>query len=279
MRTRKCLTWAQKPAPTSTWSFKALPVQPHNVYIADICASVVEEGRDKFGFVPVVIDESGQLPFEDGFFDIVYCSSVIEHVTVPKEEVWSLKSGRAFKKQSLQRQEVFAVEVQRLGKQYFVQTPYRHFPIESHTLLPFAGWLPRPVLVPLLKFTNRFWLKQTSPDWHLLNKREMGALFQDAHIVTEKSCFITNSPSWRSKSVPDDWVVARLERLGVRLASSPEHPLIHAHGVLLYIVAMCRVVAHIDQALLIDSVAARHRPNATRNTVTSAGFTPANRAA
>ena len=59
----------------------------------------------------------------------------------------------------------------------------------------------------------------------------------------------------------------------------PEHPLIHAHGVLLYVVAMYRVVAHIDQALLIDSVAARHRHNATRNTVTSAGFTPANRAA
>jgi len=169
------------------------PVQPHNVYIADIYASVVEEGRDKFGFVPVVIDESGQLPFEDGFFDIVYCSSVIEHVTVPKEQVWSLTSGKTFKKLSLQRQKVFAVEIQRLGKQYFVQTPYRHFPIESHTLLPFAAWLPRPVLVPLLKFTNRFWLKQTSPDWHLLNKREMGALFQDAHIVTEKSCFITKS--------------------------------------------------------------------------------------
>ena len=53
-------------------------IPPKNVYIADIDAARVHAGQRQFGFVPVVIPESGRLPFADGFFDIVYCSSVIE---------------------------------------------------------------------------------------------------------------------------------------------------------------------------------------------------------
>ena len=60
-------------------------VRNENVYIADIQEDAVRKGGREFGFVPVVIDESEQLDFEDRFFDIVYCSSVIEHVTVRAE--------------------------------------------------------------------------------------------------------------------------------------------------------------------------------------------------
>jgi len=161
-------------------------VQHENVYIADINLDAVENGRKKYGFIPVVIRESEALPFEDNFFDIVYCSSVIEHVTIPKEKVWSLFSDRKFKIESLARQKEFAKEVKRLGKQYFVQTPYRHFFIESHTWLPFIAWLPRRLLIPLLRVTNLFWVKKTIPDWYLLNKTEMCFLFDDAEIIKEK---------------------------------------------------------------------------------------------
>lgn len=160
---------------------------PKNIYIADINSSAIEKGADIYGFVPVLINEAGLLPFDDGFFDIVYCSSVIEHVTVSKEKIWSLYSCKEFESKSTIRQKLFANEIRRLGKQYFVQTPYKHFPIESHTWLPFIAWLPRWALIPLLKITNKLWIKKTNPDWHLLNMRQMASLFADANIITEKS--------------------------------------------------------------------------------------------
>jgi len=172
---------------------KGTRVQNKHVYIADIEPEVVAKGSNKYGFIPVAINESEALPFEDNFFDIVYCSSVIEHVTIPKEKIWNSYSGHSFKAESLIRQKEFAEEVKRLGKQYFVQTPYKHFPIESHSWLPFIAWLPRWLLIPILRITNLFWVKKTSPDWHLLNKREMLELFNDAEIIEEKEFGLTKS--------------------------------------------------------------------------------------
>lgn len=168
-------------------------VRSENVYIADIDRAAVELGHRSYGFVPVVIDETAPLPFPDGYFDIVYCSSVIEHVTVPKARVWELRDGAQFRRESRERQRAFAAEVCRLGRQYFVQTPCRHFPIESHSSLPLVAWLPRRVLVPLLERTNRFWFKQTSPDWNLLDRAEMARLFGDARIVRERFLLMTKS--------------------------------------------------------------------------------------
>jgi SAM-dependent methyltransferase len=168
-------------------------IKPENVYIADIDDSLIQKGADKFGFVPVLIDETGRVPFDDYFFDIVYCSSVIEHVTVPKDQVWLMYSDSEFRDKSLRRQKEFASEIQRLGRQYFVQTPYVHFPVESHTWLPFIAWLPRRLLIPLLKATNLFWVKSTTPDWYLLNRKEMSSLFMEASIVSEKTVGLTKS--------------------------------------------------------------------------------------
>lgn len=168
-------------------------VRPENVYIADIDAAAVQLGASKFGYHPVVIHESGRLPFGDSHFDIVFCSSVIEHVTAPKSDVWRIRSGRAFRRVALQRQKTFASEIVRLGRQYFVQTPYRHFPIESHTRLPFVGWLPRPMLVTMLRFTNKLWIKTTEPDWFLLDKKLMKELFDGARFVDEKVLGLTKS--------------------------------------------------------------------------------------
>jgi SAM-dependent methyltransferase len=169
------------------------PVRPGNVHIADIDAQAVAQGSREFGFTPVVIGEGEALPFPDGFFDIVYCSSVIEHVTVPKTIIWELRSGREFRAASRKRQKAFAGEIKRLGKRYFVQTPNRHFPIESHTWLPFIAWLPRRLLIPTLRFTKRFWVKAASPDFHLLDREEMARLFDGAKIVEEKAFGFTKS--------------------------------------------------------------------------------------
>ncbi len=168
-------------------------VRPEHVYIADIRPDVVLSGARQYGFMPVVVPESGSLPFPDGFFDIVHCSSVIEHVTLPKEEVWRVTSGKQFRRDAWARQQQFAAEIRRLGRQYFVQTPYKHFPLESHSWLPFVAWLPRGMLLRLFRLTNRFWVKKTAPDWNLLVRAQLAQLFPDARIVAEKSFGLTKS--------------------------------------------------------------------------------------
>jgi SAM-dependent methyltransferase len=68
-------------------------------------------------------DAAAGLPFADAEFDLVYCSSVIEHVAPA-------------------RRPAFAAELRRVGRGWFVQAPARSFPIEPHSLLPGAHWLP-----------------------------------------------------------------------------------------------------------------------------------------
>ncbi len=168
-------------------------VPPGNVFIADSDAAAVTRGATQFGYQPVVIGELSRLPFDDGHFDVVYCSSVIEHVTVPQSQVWSIRSGTDFRRLAAERQAELAREIMRVGKQYFVQTPHRGFPVESHCWLPMGGYLPRRVLMPLLAVSNRAWIKRTAPDCRLLDEGEMGALFTDAVILRERFCGLTKS--------------------------------------------------------------------------------------
>lgn len=162
-------------------------IVPENIYVADIESDAVKNVSEAYGFTPVVLQEGEPLPFEDGFFDIVYCSSVLEHVTIPKREIWELRSGREFRRRALVSQEKFANEIKRVGKQYFVQTPCRTFLLESHSWLPIAGMLPREIMVPLFDLTNRIWVKGTVPDFYLLSSNELRSFFPGAAIVNERS--------------------------------------------------------------------------------------------
>lgn len=163
-----------------------LGLQPENVYIADIDQAAIERGRNNFGFNNVLLRDQGQLPFENGYFDIVYCSSVIEHVTVSKAEVWSITSGSVFRERADAAQTSFADEIKRIGQQYFVQTPNRTFPLESHTWLPLLGVLPRSLQVQVMTAANRVWVKRSIPDFNLLDVPEMQKLFPEAKIELEK---------------------------------------------------------------------------------------------
>jgi SAM-dependent methyltransferase len=97
------------------------------------------------------------LPFADDEFDLVYCSSVIEHVPPA-------------------RRAAFAREIRRVGRGWFVQTPAWGFPLEPHALLPFAHWLP-----PGLR--RRYWRFGAAGEWEeisLLRRVEVEALFGPA---------------------------------------------------------------------------------------------------
>jgi SAM-dependent methyltransferase len=102
-------------------------------------------------------DAAAGLPFADGEFDLCYCSSVIEHV--PRE-----------------RRAAFAAEVRRVGRGWLVQTPAFSFPIEPHSLLPGAHWLP-------VGLRRRYWRLGAAGEWEeiaLLRRAQLEDLFGPA---------------------------------------------------------------------------------------------------
>ncbi len=99
-------------------------------------------------------DAADGLPFAQDEFDLVYCSSVIEHVP---------PSRRA----------AFASEIRRVGRGWFVQTPAYSFPLEPHSLLPFAHWLP-------LRLRRPYWRLGAAGEWEeieLLRRADIESLF------------------------------------------------------------------------------------------------------
>jgi SAM-dependent methyltransferase len=81
--------------------------------------------RAAFPAVRAVQADGRALPFADGEFELGFSNAVIEHVD----------GGRAGQRQ-------FVHELARVARRVFVTTPNQFFPLEVHTLLPFAHWLP-----------------------------------------------------------------------------------------------------------------------------------------
>jgi SAM-dependent methyltransferase len=102
----------------------------------------------------VQADAAEELPFADDAFDLAYSNSVVEHVD-------PLRRVR------------FAAELRRVARGWYVQTPAIAFPLDPHSLLPFAHWLPVALRRP-------YWRLGAGGDWeeiHLLRRAEMAALF------------------------------------------------------------------------------------------------------
>lgn len=122
-------------------------------------------------------DAATGLPFGDGEFDLVYCSSVIEHVAPA-------------------RRDMFAAELRRVGRGWFVQTPAFSFPLEPHSLLPGAHWLPTGL-------RRRYWRLGAAGAWEeiaLLRRGELEALFGPA--LGERVGPLVKS--WVCVRAPDD---------------------------------------------------------------------------
>jgi SAM-dependent methyltransferase len=167
------------------------PVPLENIYVADVNEKSLERAR-AHGHRTTTLSQDGKVPFPDGFFDVVFCSSVIEHVTVPKSEVWQHRDG-LFAQRAVAHQRAFADEILRISKSFWVQTPARSFFLETHSWLPFLGWLPRSGQVAILSITRHFWLSRHPPDYYLLTRGHMEALFPGARILSERWLGMTKS--------------------------------------------------------------------------------------
>lgn len=168
-----------------------------NVTVADISKRKLKLAEAKYNFNTLVLTEDGTIPKDPKYYDIIFSSSVIEHVTVDKNQAHNIKSNKEFKKKAFARQKKFAEEIRLKGKSYFVQTPYKYFILESHTWLPiFFIFFSRKIQQKIIDFLNKFklWPKKVRwLDFNLLTVRDMKQLFPDAEIVRERSFGFTKS--------------------------------------------------------------------------------------
>jgi len=154
-----------------------------NVTIGDLDPEALRRAAQTYGFGTLLLDGGETFPVADGQFDVVFCSSVIEHVTGPKEIVYDLEDAGQFAASAKAAQANFAAEVRRIAKRYFVQTPYKYFPLEQHSFLPFVVvLLPRRWQVKLMRFLAHRWIKPVYPDFRRLTIKEMRVLFPESEI-------------------------------------------------------------------------------------------------
>lgn len=102
--------------------------------------------------------DATDLPFGDDSFDIVYCNAVIEHVG------------------SRRRQEKLIAELLRVGRCVFLATPDRDCPLESHTLIPFAHWLPRPIRDRIYRLFGRGYFA-SEENLNLIDSGQLRSMF------------------------------------------------------------------------------------------------------
>ena len=142
----------------------------------------IYEQSDKVDWARYVVGDGCRTDFPSASFDIVFSNSVIEHVG------------------GIDRQRAFAAECMRCGRSFFVQTPNKWFPFDTHTLSPFIHWLPQRLFRRLVRFSPRFLFFKPDPgdladfsNMHLLTRREMQDLFPEAEIIQEKFLGMTKS--------------------------------------------------------------------------------------
>ncbi|KXK61052.1 hypothetical protein AWW66_15600 [Micromonospora rosaria] len=116
-------------------------------------------------------------------YDLVFSNSVLEHVG------------------GYERRRRMAEAVRDLAPAYWVQTPYRYFPVEPHWVAPGMQFLPLPARV----FVARKWPLAYNPgkpyelamkqvlNTELIGRAEMRYLFPDAAIRGERLLGMTKS--------------------------------------------------------------------------------------
>ena len=126
-----------------------------------------------------VVGDGRSLQFADKSFDVAFSNSVIEHVGS-----WD----------DMQR---LAVELRRVGKSLYCQTPNKWFPVEPHLGTLFLHWWPRLLnsffvtryltLWGLMNKPNRAQVEEALRNIHLLTRRDLQHLFPGATIVPNAS--------------------------------------------------------------------------------------------
>ena len=130
---------------------------------ADATALVYEPEGDPALGCPFVRGSALELPFADGKFDYVVSNAVIEHVGGPAAAALMVTESRRVARRAA-----------------FHTTPYRWFPVETHTQVPLLHWLPRGWQHTVFGWIGRPWFN--GQDYWLFGARGLRQLAPDTIV-------------------------------------------------------------------------------------------------
>lgn len=110
---------------------------PYRKNITSLGIADLPNFRKKYPEITFVIGDGRKLPFANDSFDIYFSNAVLEHVG------------------SFQQQKKFIEEACRVAPKIFISTPNRLFPIDVHTLIPFAHYFPQSVRGKIYRFFGK----------------------------------------------------------------------------------------------------------------------------
>lgn len=166
---------------TSAW-WKDMSVATKDITIVNLDTAhqtTVESAGYKFSCA-----NGCALPFADRSFDLAFSNSVIEHVG------------------GWEDQKKFAQELLRCGRDIYLQTPNKWFPVEPHLIAPFIHWLPFHIQRRLVRWFSVWgWVTKPSQqeiddcikNIRLLTASEVHTLFKGCDIKAEKFLWMTKS--------------------------------------------------------------------------------------
>lgn len=157
-------------------AWDAAPVRPAELVVVN-----TDPQPQAAGTRSVVLDACAWEPTDD--VDLVVSNSLIEHLGGPA------------------RRARLAEVVRAAAPRYWVQTPYRYFPIEPHWVFPGFQFLPLSAQVFVTRHWRRGHIQERDPDRalqeclmvELLSATEMRALFPDAQLWFERAAGLPKS--------------------------------------------------------------------------------------
>jgi hypothetical protein len=165
-------------------SWRQCPYRPAHLTILNIDA---DDDTTELDGTPVVVRRGDACNVPEWIrsqrFDLAYSNSVIEHL-----------GGH-------QRRRLFALTVRSLAPRYWVQTPYRYFPIEPHFLFPGAqflppagrAWIARHWRIAHVHDTDVNASMEAATGIELLALTQFQAYFPDAGIFVERFAGLVKS--------------------------------------------------------------------------------------
>lgn len=153
--------------------FSAMFPRPEQVILAEIDYKKAHQAKQKQPSLYVVVADGQRLPLSDRSVEATVCNSVIEHVNCPG---------------------LFAAEIRRVSKRFFLQTPNVSFPFEFHSYIP----------IPLFHFIPFTWLRRFvsrmfGGNFDYINsvkyvsERQLKEFFPEAQVTRESFIGLTKS--------------------------------------------------------------------------------------
>jgi len=135
---------------------------PYPTKITALGLQAPEQFSQRYPQIKALTYDGKKFPFSDRKFDIIWSNAVLEHVGSKADQIFFLQ------------------EIRRVGRQAFITTPNKNFPIEVHTRTLFLHFLPKLIFDSYLRLIGKGWA--TGSYMNLLTIKKLRGLLKEAGI-------------------------------------------------------------------------------------------------